>query len=319
MRGKDAIYEFLRAHRPLSEAQEYLPHGEVLRAEIVNVCIELNEKLDKANEQLAVAKEKLARKQGGESSSAATMEQAIGASASTGGEDAPEARATAEIPVPIAPGSEENMSEPPQQKPKLCKVNWGKSPCPATEDGSQCAFVHLDLCTRPQCLIRENRGDCTLWHGHLRGMLQREKAIKRREAEQKAKERADKADRQEYERWQARRKQTKPEQSQPGNGNGRGKRSNPHQPYNAPKAQSAQGQSKFQGKRGHPPSRGDFLPQEEFPPLQRSGNRNPQSVWETTPNNAMEQFHQVYQMFQQFQKFLNAGAMQQQPLQQGAF
>ena len=213
---------------------------------------------------------------------------------------------------PGAPESGENVNEPPSERPTLCKVNWGKSPCPATEDGSQCAFVHLELCTRPQCLIRENRGDCTLWHGHLRGMLQREKARKRREAEARAKEREEEADRQEYKRWQALKKQTKPEQNQSGNGNGRGKRSNPHQPYNAPKAQSAQGQSKFQGRHGHPPSRGDSLPQEEFPPLQRRGNRNPQSVWETAPDNAMEQFRQVYQMFQQFQKFLNGGAMQQQ-------
>ena len=80
MRGKVAIYEFLRAHRPLSEAQEYLPHPGVQRADLVGVCIELNEQLDKANEQLAAAKEKLAQKQDGEASAVASVEQATGAS-----------------------------------------------------------------------------------------------------------------------------------------------------------------------------------------------------------------------------------------------
>ena len=328
MKGREMCYTFLKSGKNPSDHQEELPSKQVDREAMAFVMRELYQELSafKSEAQIPLQEEANETSEATQSANGTPAPEQRESDATdaffdateTGenmtnpsGASAPEPRATAETPVPVAPESGENMSEPPPQRPKLCKVNWGKAPCPATEEGSQCAFVHLDLCTRPQCLIRENRGDCTLWHGHLRGMLQREKARRRREAEQKAKERADKADRQEYERWQARRKQTKPEQSQPGN-NGRGKRSSPHQPHNAPKAQSAQGQPKFQGRRGHPPSRGDFLPQEEFPPLQRRGSQNPQSVWETAPDNAMEQFRQVYQMFQQFQKFLNAGAMQQQ-------
>ena len=192
---------------------------------------------------------------------------------------------------PGAPESGENANEP-TERPRLCRVNWGKAPCPATEDGSQCAFVHKELCNKPECLISENRGDCTLWHGHLRGLLQREKAKKRRAAEIRATERA-----------------AQKEQSQSGNGMG-GKRSNPYQPRQAPKAQTTWGQHKSQRRLANhnSPRPAPWAPQA----LVVQGQAPTISV------NSMEQFQQV-QLFLQFQKFLSAGAMPQQLLQQGAF
>ena len=170
------------------------------------------------------------------------------------------------------------------ERPKLCKVNWGKSPCPATEDGSQCAFVHKQLCTKPECLISDNRGACTLWHGHLRGLMQREKAKKKRAAEMRATERA-----------------AQKEQSQSGNGMG-GKRSTPFQPRQAPKAQTTWGQHKSQRRLANhnSPRPAPWAPQASVV----------QDQAPTISVQTMEQFHQV-QLFLQFQRFLNAGAMLQ--------
>ena len=173
MKGREMCYTFLKSGKNPSYHQEELPSKQVDREAMAFVMRELYQELSALKSEAQI----LPQKEANETSEATQSANEI---------PAPEQRESdANDAFFDAAESGENMSEPPPQRPKLCKVNWGKAPCPATEEGSQCAFAHLDLCTRPQCLIRENRGDCTLWHGHLRGMLQREKAMKRREAERR--------------------------------------------------------------------------------------------------------------------------------------
>ena len=310
MKGREMCYTFLKSGKNPSDHQEELPSKQVDREAMAFVMRELYQELSALKSEAQI----LPQKEANETSEATQ---------SANGIPAPEQRESdANDAFFDAAESGENMSEPPQERPaqnaagtppaatqvqkepgapesgenvrpKLCKVNWGKSPCPATEDGSQCAFVHKELCNKPECLISENRGDCTLWHGHLRGLLQREKAKKKRAAEMRATERA-----------------AQKEQNQSGNGMGRGNRSTPHQPRHAPKAQTAWGQHKSQRRPANlnSPRLAPWAPQ--APVVQGQAP--------TISVNSMEQFQQV-QLFLQFQKFLSAGAMQQQLLQQGAF
>ena len=274
MRGKVAIYEFLRAHRPLSEAQEYLPHPGVQRADLVGVCIELNEQLDKANEQLAAAKEKLAQKQGGESSTVATMEATTGASATTGGENAPETRATAETPVPMNGATTPDPSDVPTaasaspgpttqngaatekaEKEKLCKSMWGKVDCPR-QSGQSCVRVHLDWCSKPSCAINEEQSKtCPLWHGHMRAALHRERVNKRKEAKRKK----DEEDQRLFTEWKKQQGNKKP----PGNLERGPRKQSPQGQPQGYKAKGQEGQKSHQQK-GKPTRRpitmGDYMP-----------------------------------------------------------
>ena len=278
MRGKVAIYEFLRAHRPLSEAQEYLPHPGVQRADLVSVCIELNEKLEKANEQLAVAEKKWAQKQDGEASSVATVEHATGASANPSGAIAPETRATAETPVPTNGAATPEPSDvptaasaspgPPTQNgaatekaehEKLCKSMWGKVDCPR-QSGQSCQRVHLDWCSKPSCAINEEQSKtCPLWHGHMRAALHRERVKKKKEAERKK----DEADKRLFNEWKKQQGNQKPQ------GNlerGPHKQSLKGQPQ-GDKARGQKGQKGHQQgqQKGRPTRRpitmGDYMPQ----------------------------------------------------------
>ena len=308
MKGKELCYTFLKSGKKPSDLQEELPSKLVDREAMFLIMWELYQELSALKPEAQI----LLQKETSETSEATPS--AIGTST-------PEQRESDAIDAFFdATESGENMSEPPlerptqnaagtppvatqvqrepgapesganvSERPKLCKVNWGKFPCPATEDGSQCAFAHMQLCTKPECLISDNRGTCTLWHGHLRGLMQREKAKKKRAAELRATERA-----------------AQKEQSQSGNGMG-GKRSTPYQPRQAPKAQTTWGQHKSQRRLANhnSPRPAPWAPQ--APVIQGQAP--------TISANTMEQF----QLFLQFQKFLSAGAMQQQLLQQGAF
>ena len=292
MRGKVAIYEFLRAHRPLSEAQEYLPHPGVQRADLVGVCIELNEQLDKANEQLAAAKEKLAQKQDGEASSVATVEHATGASANpsganapetrantgasttTGGENAPETRETAETPVPMNgvatpnpadvptaasaspdPSTQNGAAREKTEKERLCKSMWGKVDCPR-QSGQSCVRVHLDWCSKPSCAINEEQSKtCPLWHGHMRAALHRERVNKRKEAKRKK----DEEDQRLFKEWKKQQGNKKP----PGNSERGPRKQSPQGQPQGYKAKGQEGQKSHQQK-GKPTRRpvtmGDYLP-----------------------------------------------------------
>ena len=274
MRGKVAIYEFLRAHRPLSEAQEYLPHPGVQRADLVSVCLELNEKLEEANEQLAVAKKKLAQKQDGGASPVAMAEHATVASAKPSGENAPEARATAESPVPMngaatpdpsgvptdapvspAPTTQNGAATEKAEHEKLCKSMWGKVDCPR-QSGQKCERVHLDWCSKPTCAINEEQSKtCTLWHGHMRAALHRERVRKKKEAKRKEEE----ANQRLFDEWK---KQQGNKKHQGNSERGPRKQSPQGQPQGY-KAKGQEGQKSHQQK-GKPTRRpitmGDYMP-----------------------------------------------------------
>ena len=306
MKGREMCYTFLKSGKNPSDHQEELPSKQVDREAMAFVMRELYQELSalKSKAQIPLQKEANETPEATQSATGPpTPEQRESEAtdaffdATESGENmseppperpAPNATETPSAATqvqrePSAPESGGNVSEP--ERPRLCKVNWGKSPCPATEDGSQCAFVHKQLCNKPECLISENRGDCTLWHGHLRGLLQREKAKKKRAAEMRATERA-----------------AQKEQNQSGNGMGRGNRSTPHQTRHAPKAQTAWGQHKSQRR---PANLNSPRPAPWAPQASVVQDQAP-----TISVQTMEQFHQV-QLFLQFQRFLNAGAMLQ--------
>ena len=305
-------YTFLKSGKNPSDHQEELPSKQVDREAMAYVMRELYQELSALKSKAQI----LPQKEANETSEATQSANGIPESeqresdatdaffdaAELGenmSEPPPERSAPNAAKTPSAATQVQSESGVPEsgeiarERPRLCRVNWGKFPCPATEDGSQCTFAHKQLCNKPECLISENRGDCTLWHGHLRGLLQREKAKKKRAAEMRATER-----------------EAQKEQNQPGNGIGRGKRSTPHQPRHAPKAQTTWGQHKSQRRPANQnsPRMAPWAPQ--VPVVQ---DQTP-----TISVNTMEQFHQV-QLFLQFQKFLSAGAIQQQLPQQGAF
>ena len=230
MKGREMCYTFLKSGKNPSDHQEELPSKQVDREAMAFVMRELYQELSafKSEAQIPPQKEANETPEATQSANGTSVPEQRESDATDAFFDATEsgenmieppserpAHNTAGIPSAVTqvqrePGAPES-GEKVNEKPKLCRVNWGKAPCPATEDGTQCAFVHKELCNKPECLISENRGECTLWHGHLRGLLQREKAKKKRAAEMRATERA-----------------AQKEQNQSGNGMGRGQRSTPH-------------------------------------------------------------------------------------------
>ena len=135
------------------------------------------------------------------------------------GDPAPRSRLRVSTP-PFVPAVQKAATSEKPEDQKMCRVMWGKYPCP----GPDCARVHIRWCSKPACIISEEKPECVLWHGHTRAVLQREKAKKKKEAEQKCVQEADKRKCQD---------RPKPQTAQAGNGNGGAPHRAPHrkQPF----------------------------------------------------------------------------------------
>ena len=190
MKGVDEIRNFLKSGKDFSASKDALPHPQVDREALIKVLLELHA------ENLAL-KANMPKVTPAESSSVTMaggftgLESVAGATSSsnTAGDVTP---LSAKASASTSTQNEASTEKP--EKEKLCRVMWGKYPCP----GEGCNRVHLKWCANPQCLISEERSkQCKLWHGHLRVALQREKAKKKKEAVQRAAE----AEQREFREW----------------------------------------------------------------------------------------------------------------------
>ena len=153
MKGKDAVYAFLKANET-KEDLPTLPHTEADREAILTVAMELQKKV---------------------TSLESTLE-------STSNESTSQSQLTATASEFVPKGT--SPTEKPDEE-KLCPSMWGKRECPGTDQG-QCKRHHLPLCSKANCYLNEDtRKSCKDWHGHMRAAVRREKAKERKEAEKR--------------------------------------------------------------------------------------------------------------------------------------
>ena len=282
MKGLDIIKSFLEGGEPLTE--DSLPSRGtrvVDREALIHTIMSFHKALRAASldgqavQELSVLKKANTTT---EASTVATVEHATGASANPSGAIAPETRATAETTVPTNGAATSDPSDvptaasaspgPPTQNgaatekaehEKLCKSMWGKVDCPK-QSGQSCQRVHLEWCSKPSCAINEEQSKtCSLWHGHMRAALHRERVKKKKEAERKK----DEADKRLFNEWKKQQGNQKPQ------GNlerGPHKQSPKGQPQ-GDKARGQKGQKGYQQgqQKGRPTRRpitmGDYMPQ----------------------------------------------------------
>lgn len=305
MKGVEEIKSFLKSGKDFSASKDALPHPQVDREALIKVLMELHiENLAlKANRPKVNGESPsviLAAGFTGESVAVGTPMNAAANSfvPSAGGDES-----QANLPK-VTPGESSSATMALTGKPeseKLCRVMWGKYPCP----GEGCTRVHLKWCASPKCLISEETSkQCKLWHGHLRVALQREKAKKKKEAVQRAAE----AEQREFKEWKKQRNPApgnsaktkghkgdpKGRLQKPTQQNGRNGQPGQQRGWKQPgHHQRAQSRGKWEQPRPGPRILGDYFPNLPRPARPGSvwGNPPPNTAWAPTtaaPTSAQE-------------------------------